>query len=218
MKTSIQKREPQQSAEAWEAEHAALTRRVEEIFVAASKRYVAPSVEHCATLAASLLAQRNIAARADRYAELARAKRAAKIFLKHLEPTRQSIGARAAIAEERGEYAGREGAAWVAQRDKIEASIRAVEEMLPVLSEARPSQYDPIRMIARVVQRSWAVPTDGETSFGNEPDSPLVKIVMALLAEVGMMHVKANAVSKILKGLRRTKGQIGPKPRHKFSD
>lgn len=185
-----------------------MTLRIEELFVEATKRFRAPSLEGCAAAVVFLETVRMLSAvdpvwRLDWHAP--KAKRAAQIFLAHTAPLRKSLAHYSTLAnpDEPGEMCMCR-ANFLKARTLVEMAVQAVEAALPVLSEIDPPEADTIQHLAWIAQRVWADTNDGDAPRGVNPDDPLVKFVTAALTEIGINHSRAT-VSAVLRGRRRTK-------------
>ena len=139
------------------------------------------------------------------------ARKSAKAFLRHLRPLRQKLAAQ--IAEIReiekcwATWPHRCFASNLTAHEQLQAAARAVEALLPVLETPPIAPWpdnDPIRFIARQVQKAWADANHGTFPRSKNPDHPLVKFVSKALSLVGMSR-SPQTVSAVLRGRRRTK-------------
>jgi hypothetical protein len=189
----------------WLSAREDLTSRVEAIFVKHCKRYRAPSQDECRNVATALMVVRDTEdakpLRKGVTKEIVGARKSSKDLLRNLKPIRRSLEIQIADA-------GQWDAGYREALNRLNAAANAVEALLVELQGPRivsKPHRDPISFIKKKVQQAWAEANDGAPPRGQNPNDPLVKVVVDALSLVSMMHVTAHAVSAVLRGKRRTK-------------
>ncbi len=189
-----------------------LALKIEEIFGALTPRHLQPPAQaHCQTIAGYLLTERRLASMREPPEALRAVRDSAHTYLKHVGLWRDhQLAAGAAFAKV---ISPEEAAIWNGMREKIEASVRSVENMLKLLATFTQKgdveyEYDPIRVLARLARWAWASANDGETPSGTSENGPLTKFVKKVLDACGMGHISERGIRDVLEGRRRV-----PRPR-----
>jgi hypothetical protein len=175
-----------------------LAKRLQVWLKAAAPRFEQPSLPGCVVIATALLLirERKQALRQRRSGPDTRpARRYGRLFLTHLKPVQTHALALVRWAES---IAGDEvPAVWREAQEKVESAVRAVEALLPALSEAPLEPLpdaDPIPIIAVKAQLAWASANNGKSPRSRGADAPLVKFLTRALASVGM-NLSSHTIS-----------------------
>jgi hypothetical protein len=187
-----------------------LTPRVEALFVEQSKRYKPPSRDACRVFASALMVAKAQARPKDITSKPSKSARAsAMALLRHLRPLRHRLEAFVADVEALGPEQASTLQEFYAERERLEAAIKAVETLLPALKRAPivPTSGDPIRYMAQKAREAWADANNGHAPKSTNCGDPLVNVVAGALHLVGMKTITDWTVSAVLKDKRRrTKG------------
>lgn len=200
---------PQSEPEGWRAECAALALRVEELFRAATKQFDPPAQRTCEAIAALLLARRIIAEHDDMpsvwgyEAEREKAEAAARRFLSAIKPIRERLAKAAATAEKHPEM---DWATYFAERDRIEAAVRAVEAALPISSRVWAGRIDLPGDLAAMARAGWRRANNRNCPSSTNPDDPLVKFITAALGEAGTAYSPHTVSERLRERAKRKRG------------
>jgi hypothetical protein len=179
-----------------------LAPQVVQWFQRATSQFKAPSDDACRSFAFYLLAFRDSAddKEPDHRKE---AIRYGRLFLHHIKPERRHIE-RMISAASRGTPFGD----WLQQYQdmlsRIDEIQRHMDELLPALSPKQDAKPDVIRKLASVAQEAWAGANEGRYPRSTNPNDPLCRFLVEALKAIGQERTPA-AISKVLKGLRRTR-------------
>jgi hypothetical protein len=186
--------------EAWSEELDRLAQQVDRWFRQATSRFTAPSDSGCRMVAFYMVAFRD---RVDDETRDTRKKaiKHGKLFLRYIEPERRMIEEMIMLAS-RGRPVGN----WLEEYQtvlfQIDEARRHIEAVLPALSPKRDAKPDPIRHLAAGAKEAWAETNDGSYPRSTNPDDPLCRFLVPVLAEIGLAKSPA-AISDILRGRRR---------------